>query len=249
LAQHTEAEFERLLSEGIPVNMQQQKMLYVGFDGKATLGDVIRKANLGKPVWLPAVFNLYKCGMIGLPQRAKAAATAADTTQSPMIREAVQEAFAELLRPDTALLSYPLFLHFAEIEFKRALNLRLPFSMVLIKVHKEGQGIVEQLSSEDLKLVAQRLRSSLEAYDHVGHYQTLDIGVLLPHRAAAQAREYINAFISEFDSALAATGNPVKFVWSFGLGCIPEDGIALSAMVNKAEQEKSKPREVASNIF
>ena len=140
LAQHTEAEFERLLSEGIPVNMQAQKALYVAFDGKATLGDVIRQAKLGKPVWLPLIFNLYKCGMIGLPQKAKVAATAADTTQSPLVREAVQEAFAELLRPDTALLSYPLFLHFAEIEFQRALNLRLPFSLVLIKVHKEGNG-------------------------------------------------------------------------------------------------------------
>ncbi|MBU6452252.1 MAG: DUF4388 domain-containing protein [Cyanobacteria bacterium REEB67] len=242
-AQLSEADFEKALSEGIAVNMQDQKMFYIAFDGKTSLGDIVRAAGLPKSAWLPLVFNLHKCGMIGLPNRAPVTANSAETAQSPLIKEAVHEAFQELLRPDTGLLSYPLFMHFMEVEFQRALRLRLPFSLLIIKVHKEGAGVIEQLSSEDLKLVAERLRLYLEPYDHIGHYEILDIGVLLPHRPSAQARQYASKFIADFDAELAQTGNGVRFVWSVGIGCIPEDGIKLGAMVSKAETERNQARE------
>jgi GGDEF domain-containing protein len=183
--------------------------------------------------------------MIGLPQKAPLAASSPEAPQSPLIKEAVHEAFQELLRPDTGLLSYPLFMHFMEVEFQRALRLRLPFSLLIIKVHKEGGGIIEQLSSEDLKLVAERLRLYLEPYDHIGHYEILDIGVLLPHRPSAQAREYASKFIADFNAELAQTGNGVRFVWSVGIGCIPEDGIKLGAIVSKAEKERNQTKETS----
>lgn len=243
-SQLSEAEFEKALTAGIPVNMQQQKLMYMAFDGKTTLGDIVRQSNLPKSGWLPLVFNLLQCGTIGLAPKAAAKETVhQDVPISPLIKESVAEAFQELLRPDTGLLSYPLFMHFMEVEFQRALRLRQPLSLIVISVHKEGSGITEQLSSEDLKLVAGKIRSYLEPYDHVGHYQTLDIGILLPHRPSVQAREYVDKIIADFDRELAQTGNQVRFIWSVGIGCIPEDGIKVSGMVARAEKDRNLARE------
>ena len=238
-SQLTEADFEKALSEGIPVNMLQQKKIYMAFDGNATLEDVVRESNLPKSNWLPLVFNLSSRGLIGLKVKPQAEGAISEAPQSPQAKEAVKEAFQELLRPDTGLISYPLFMHFMEVEFQRALKLRLPFCLVIITVHKEGSGITEQLSSDDLKLVAGKMRSALEPYDHVGHYQTLDIGLILPHRPGVQAREMVKKMIDDFNAELAQSGNGVTFIWSVGLGCVPEDGIKLSAMVAKAEAERN----------
>jgi len=239
----SEAEFEKALTEGIPVNMQQQKQMYMAFDGKTCLGDIVRQSNLPKSAWLPLIFNLLQCGTIGLSTKTAAPTTQQDAPQSPLIKEAVQEAFQELLRPDTGLISYPLFMHFMEVEFQRALRLRQPFSLIIVSVHKEGNGITEQLSSDDLKLVSEKIRTYLEPYDHVGHYQTLDIGILLPHRPSVQAREYIDKIVNDFNRELAQAGNQVQFVWSVGVGCIPEDGIKVSGMVSKAENERNAAKE------
>ncbi len=236
--QVSEAEFEKALTEGIPVNMDRQKAIYMAFNGQTALMDIIRETNFPKSVWLPLVFNLHNCGLIGLKVKPQAQAAQADAPQSPLMKEAVKDAFHDMLRPDTLLLSYELFTHFLDVEFQRALRLRLPFSLVLISVHKEGSGIKEQLSSDDLKLVSGRIRDYLEAYDHVGHYQTLDIGILLPHRPSAQARDYAKKMIDDFNRELLQSGNGVRFVWSVGIGCVPEDGIKLGAMVTKAERER-----------
>jgi GGDEF domain-containing protein len=235
----SEAEFEKALSAGIPVNMERQKAIYVAFNGQTTLMDIVRETNLPKSVWLPLVFNLLDCGLIGLSVNPQSQIDQSSPPQSPMLKEAAKEAFQELLRPDTMLLSYALFMHFLEVEFQRALRLRLPFSLIIISVHKEGAGIKEQLSSDDLKLVAEKVGAYLEPYDHLGHYQTLDVGILLPHRPSAQAREYTKKIIDDFNRELAQSSNGVRFVWSVGISCVPEDGIKLGAMVAKAEKERN----------
>jgi len=238
VSQLSEADFEKALASGIPVNMLQQKTIYMAFNGKSSFLDITRDCNLPKSVWLPLVFNLFNCGLIAADSPLPTAAPADNSGSSPMIKESIKEAFLDILRPDTGLLSYPLFMHFLEVEFQRALRLRLPFSLILLRVHKEGAGLKEQLSSEDLKLVSSKIREYLEPYDHLGHYQTLDIGILLPHRPAAQAHEYAKKIVADFNDELAQTGNQVRFIWSVGIGCVPEDGIKLGAMVSKAEQQR-----------
>lgn len=241
-AKLSEAEFEKALTEGIPVNIEKQKAVYIAFDGKTVLSDVVRQTGLPKSAWLPLIFNLHNCGLVGMNVKAQNQPVQTEAPQSPMMKESIQEAFHELLRPDTMLMSYPLFMHFLEVEFQRALRLRLPFSLIIVGVHKEGAGIKEQLSSEDLKLVAERMRQYLEPYDHLGHYQTLDLGILLPHRPSALARDYIKKIIEDINRELAQGGNGVRFVWSVGIGCVPEDGIKLSGMVSKTELERNSPQ-------
>ncbi|CAN5460100.1 hypothetical protein BH11CYA1_BH11CYA1_00540 [soil metagenome] len=239
LTSPSEADFEKALENSVPVDMQKQKAMYMAFDGKATLGSVVNQCGMGKTQWLPIVFNLSKSGLIGLRASAKASEKPGELSQSPVIKEAVKEAYQQLFRTDTGLMSYHLFLHLLEVEYQRALKLRLPFSLILISVHKAEGPTIEQLSSEDLKLVSAIIRTLIEPFDYVGHYQTLDIGILLPHRPAASARECANRIVTECNSQLANSGSPVRFVWSMGVACVPEDGIKLDAVMVKAEKEKS----------
>jgi GGDEF domain-containing protein len=235
LGQRSEAEFEKILLDGVPTDMKLQKQMYVAFNGKATLADVVTASGLSKTVWLPLVFNLVNCGLIGC---AAAPVQSREQPQSPVMKEAVKEAFRELLRADTGLVSYPLMLHFIDVEFKRALRLRQPVSLVLLTVHKEGNGVVEQLSSADLKLISERMRTWLEPYDLVGHYQSLDIAILLPHRSGGEARHCVREIIAKFDRELTEAGNQVRFVWAVGLGCVPENGVQPHTLVQSAEKEK-----------
>ncbi|MBP9090689.1 DUF4388 domain-containing protein [bacterium] len=238
LTNPSESEFETALESLVPVDMEMQKSLYMAFDGKSTLSDVVSDSGLGKILWLPIVFNLSKSGLIGLKVVSKVSNQPGELSQSPVVKEAVKEACQQLFRTDTGLMSYHLFLHFLEVEYQRALKLRLPFSLILISVHKIDGFEKEQLSTEDLKLVSAIVRSLIEPFDYVGHYQTLDIGILLPHRPAASAREFAGKIVAECNTQLAKIGSTVRFVWSVGTGCVPEDGIKLDAIVAKAENEK-----------
>jgi GGDEF domain-containing protein len=238
LTSPSEAEFEQALESSVPVDMQLQKSLYMAFDGKKTLADVVNDSGIGKTVWLPIIFNLSKSGLVGLKVSTSVSNNPGELTQSPVVKEAVKEAYQQLFRTDTGLMSYHLFLHLLEVEYQRALKLRLPFSLILFSVQKTEGFNNEQLSSEDLKLVSAIVRAQIEPFDYVGHYQTLDIGVLLPHRPAASARECANKIVHEFNTQLAQSGSSVRFVWSVGIGCVPEDGIKLDGVIAKAEKEK-----------
>lgn len=238
LTSPSEAEFEQALESSVPVDMQLQKSLYMAFDGKKTLADVVNDSGIGKTVWLPIIFNLSKSGLVGLKVSTNVSNNPGELTQSPVVKEAVKEAYQQLFRTDTGLMSYHLFLHLLEVEYQRALKLRLPFSLILFSVQKTEGFNNEQLSSEDLKLVSAIVRAQIEPFDYVGHYQTLDIGVLLPHRPAASARECANKIVHEFNTQLAQSGSSVRFVWSVGIGCVPEDGIKLDGVIAKAEKEK-----------
>ena len=239
LTNPSESEFEQALENSVPVNMEMQKSLYMGFDGKSTLADVVSDSGLGKILWLPIVFNLAKAGLIGLKVAAKTSGQGGELSQSPVVKEAVKEACQQLFRADTGLMSFHLFLHFLEVEYQRALKLRLPFSLILFSVHKIDGFEKEQLSTEELKVVSAVVRSLIEPFDYVGHYQTLDIGVLLPHRPAASAREFASKIVSACNTQLAKSSSTARFVWTLGVGCVPEDGIKLDAIVARAENEKS----------
>ncbi len=234
----SEAEFEKALQNSAPVDMQSQKAIYIAFDGKATLAEVVTQSGLPKSAWLPIVFNLSKSKLIGLSVKAKKEESAAEIIQAPGAKEAVREAFQQMLRSDTGLMSYQLFMHFLEVEYHRALKLRLPFSLIIIAVHKEEAAIREELSSDDLKLVAEKIRLQLEPFDYVAHYQTYNLAILLPHRPSSSAKECVAKIINDFNTELAQTGNAVRFVWSVGAGCIPEDGIKLDALLAKVEKER-----------
>ena len=183
--------------------------------------------------------DLAKSGLIGLKAAPKVSGHGGELTQSPVVKEAVKEACQQLFRADTGLISYHLFLHFLEVEYQRALKLRLPFSLILFTVHKIDGFEKEQLSTADLKVVSAVVRSLIEPFDYVGHYQTLDIGILLPHRPVASAREFASKIVKECNTQLAKSSSTARFVWSVGVGCVPEDGIKLDAIVAKAENEKS----------
>ncbi len=234
-----EPEFEQALENSVPVDMQMQKSLYIAFYGKSSLADVVSDSGLGKILCLPIIFNLSKAGLIGLKVAAKTSGQSGELAQSPVVKEAVKEACQQLFRADTGLMSFHLFLHFLEVEYQRALKIRLPLSLILFSVHKIDGFENEQLSTEDLKVVSAVVRSLIEPFDYVGHYQTLDVGVLLPHRPAASAREFASKIVKECNTQLAKRSSTARFVWTMGIGCVPEDGIKLDAVVAKAENEKS----------
>lgn len=238
-AKVSEADFERALNEGVPVDLNLQKQFYISFDGTRSLEDVINLLDLNKPVWLPLMYNLVNCRLLAVKQ-----VQVSNEEQSPLIKESGESGLQELLRADTGLISYPLMLHFVQVEFKRAVKLRQPVCLAVISVHKEGGGLVEQLSSDDLKLISRLMRENLEAFDHLGHYQILDLALLLPHRTAAQARRTVDEIIEKLDRQLAETGNQVRFVWNIGIGCVPENGLADDTLIRAAEADRKSPTQM-----
>ncbi len=54
-------EAQRVLEDGVNVDIAKQLQIYSAIDGKTTLGAIVQQLSMSKSVWLPIAFNLLNC--------------------------------------------------------------------------------------------------------------------------------------------------------------------------------------------
>lgn len=232
-------EVQAQLKTGLPLDQQQQIKFCMAFDGKKSVRDVVKDLDLAKPVWLPMVFNLLKVNLLKLST--KSARSQAKTYN--IDNNVIELAHANLLRPETGMLSFPMFLYFLVKEFARFRMERYPISLIVFGItctRKNGQ--MEPLTNDCFKAIAAHLKATCNELDTFGHFETTDFALLLPYKKLDEAKEFATTLAENLPNVL-----PKHFLQqgltlhlSFGLASAPQDGDTPEVIVGLAKSFKDQ---------
>lgn len=246
----TEEQFEKAVSGGLPVDLSVQKRLYKQIDHKSTLFDILRRKPLSRSQWVPILFNLLSCDLIVISDKPTRAAKRSTLEVVGIDQSAIHAALNQLTRPETGLLSYPLFLYFLDQEYARFERTGLPFSAVVFEVKKRTEnGGLEPLSTRGIKTLSHRLNSIKRPFDLIGHYQTFDYAAMLPFCDVAGASMVAQRMAQMIFKESIDGEQPDQLAIAFGIACIPEDCREVPVLLSAALEAKTKARETGTPIM
>jgi hypothetical protein len=243
----SEQEFEALVKGGgIPADLSAQKMIYSQLKPGECMHDFLVRVPMLMSVWLPALFNMTMLGIVAPQGRSSQPAFQSTGAIDFSI---IENAYHEILRPETDMLSYPLFLFFAQREHKRSSRTRTGYSVVIFDVKQNG--LLPQ--GRHLRRVVKAFNQVKGDLDLVGHFQTLEFGFILPFSNAEKAMSLCQRVVQALSALPAeeeegespqepqAPEAPLKF--SFGIVSVPEDSTDLTKAILLAQSNRqSKPQ-------
>lgn len=242
----SEKEFEAIVKAGgIPADLNAQKTIYSQLRPGECMHDFLVRMPMPMSVWLPALFNMTMQNVVSI--QGKSSQPEFKSTGA-IDFSIIDAAFDEILRPETDMLSYPLFLFFAQREHKLSSRTRTGYSVVIFDVKQNG--LLPQ--GKHLRRVVKAFNQVKGELDLVGHFQTLEFGMILPFSNADKALGLCKSMVQ----ALAALppeeeeGDPpaepqepeAPLKLSFGVVSVPEDSTDLTKAILLAQANRqSKP--------
>ncbi len=242
-----EAEFETLVrTGGIPADLNAQKAIFSLIKPGECMRDFLSRNPMPMSIWMPAVFNMAMLNVIASQGRSSQPSFQSTGSIDFSIIEA---AYHEILRPETDMLSYPLFLFFAQREHKLSARTRTGYSVVIFDVKRDGflpQG-------RHLRRVVKAFNQVRGELDMVGHFQTLEFGLILPFSNADKAVSLCRSLVKTFAEMPAEEeeGNPtldlqepqepeLPFKFSMGIVSVPEDSTDLTKSILLAQSNRQR---------
>lgn len=243
----SEAEFEALVrAGGIPADLAAQKTIYSQLKHSERLHDFLARVPMPMNIWMPAVLNMAMQNVIATQSRGSQPVFQSTGSIDFSIIDA---AYHEILRPETDMLSYPLFLFFAQREHQRSSRTRTGYSVVIFDVKQNG--LLPQ--GKHLRRVVKAFNLCKGELDLVGHFQTLEFALILPFSNAEKAMGLCRNLVKtlaglppdEEEGDLPAEPQepeaPLKL--SFGIVSVPEDSTDLAKGILLAQSNRqSKPQ-------
>lgn len=242
-AQMSEAEFETAVKTGVPADLGAQKMIFTQLKHGECLEDFLQRVPMPVNAWVPAIFNMSMLGLLVAEQ--KAHLSGSHPVSGNVDFSVISAAFEELLRPETQMLSYPLFLFFVQAEHKRGARTRTGYSVVIFDVRQNGL----LPGGRQLKKVVKAFEKVKGEMDMVGHFQTLEFGFLLPFRNADQSMELCLKVVAELSQikpeidennpdAVVDPADSLPLDLTFGVVSVPEDTTDLSRALLIAQSNR-----------
>lgn len=190
----TEVEFEQVVAKGVPADLNFQKQMFQAIDDKTTVVELLRRFPFPKRFWVPTLFNLAHCKLVGFVDAPPSQEVQAlnQSSVEPMLVDWSQVRTTEktLTRLDTGIYSYSALLWFIEKEFARNELFNRPFSLIVIDVGIINGQQVQPLTSESMKNFAQRIEKLKRKTDIIAHFETFGLAILLPETIVASARGF-----------------------------------------------------------
>ena len=186
----SEMQFEQTVRQGPQVNMQQLKDLYLEIDGYTTLYDLLRRLPLDKAEWVPLLYNLTQVGLITMATEAPQTAKVIENRIAPEVKldlTALAAALQPIQRSETAVFTYPIFQYFVKQELARFEVDSKPLALIVFDLFMEKEGSLLPLPLNAVKDAMQRLKDLVREIDTLGHFETLDYGLLLPQTTGRSA--------------------------------------------------------------
>jgi hypothetical protein len=243
----TNEELEEVLKSGIPLDLSLQRQVYRLIEETASVEQILRRMPIHKAQWLPIMFNLLSCNLIAASSEKPIVSTREEKRRVEIDYKAANAAARNLLKPETGLLIYPLFLHFLQQEIERALSADHSFSVVVFEIKADGQA----LPNVALRQIGEAFMSMGERFDQIAHYRSFEEYVmLLPYQSSQRAYE----FTSDFATWLLT--NPLEGVQeyasirlAFGIATFPEDCDTLPVLLATAADAKQQSANTDNVVF
>lgn len=244
-------QFERAIQGGLPVDVHTQFRIYEAVQGNLTFAEILRACPLVRAEWIPLVYNLLNCGVIGISDRPAFARPGMYLEGEPQDKLAIEAFLASVSEPD-GFLSTGAFAYFLQQEFFRHERTGSRFALALFTIAKTNllDGRLEPISSDAFGEAAGRIMQAKRKLDLVGHFDESNCGMLLPETDAAGAAVFANR-IAQFlkKPALSADMEGQVLVLSFGIASIPDDARDLETLIAAARVAKNKSKMMGAPVI
>lgn len=237
----TERDFEQRVNQFVPIDMNLQKQFYQSVDNSSTLFEILRRRPLVKTEWVPILFNLLHADLVAFSDKPPAGVRMGLLEVQSLDRSQIQGVMSKLVRPETGLYTYPMFLFFLEQEFHRYERLNVPFSIVLFDMRLRDSMGLQPLSGPLLNEAVRRLISVRRNLDILAHFETFDFAAILPHTTTDSAAFFAQRVIELImQTPLAPQLHPTHISLSFGVAGVPEDCDDPAFLIAAAKEARTK---------
>jgi hypothetical protein len=221
------------------------KDLYLEIDGYTTLYDLLRRLPLAKAEWVPLLFNLTQVGLLTLasepPQQAKIVEnrTAPD---AKLDETAMIAALKPIQRAETEVFTYPLLQYFVKQELARFEVDSKAFALIVFDLFMEKDENLIPMPLSAVKIALQRVRELVRDIDTIGHYETLDYGLILPQTTGRSATVVAQRVAEKLKvEPIPGLGAHTVNV-SFGIASVPQDTKSPGGLMLAAAEAKKNAR-------
>jgi PleD family two-component response regulator len=195
-------------------------------------------------MWTTLLFNFLSCGLIEL--KAPDAVQGGPLDFIPEAQGQVETITSAFTRPETGIYSYAALLYFMAYEYDRFEAYNYPLSLVIFEVQRkreDGKGGSDLLIGEASNVAAQRINMVKRPLDTLGHFETLDYGLLLPNTTGASAAWVANRIYEGITATpLIKDVDRNTLSLAFGIASLPADGDDLQSLVMAARDAKNKAK-------
>jgi GGDEF domain-containing protein len=233
--QLTAEEAQHILEDGIGVDIAKQLQLYSAIDGKTALGEIVQQLGMSRSIWLPIAFNILNCQLASASDGNQSTTHSAQGSTIKISQKAVAVAARELLRPDTGMVSFPLFMHFLQLECARFIKQKSIFSIALFDFKNK----TEPASQTALQEMAQCFDSIKDEFQHLGHYGDLGFAILLPLQNAAESKIILESFAAKLaQTKLHGFRKPQDLQLFFGVADAYASDTTVASLLKDADDAK-----------
>lgn len=244
----TEADFERAIYGGIPLDLNMQKLLYQCIDNQSTVFDVLRRRPMAKTEWLPIIYNLVKCDLVVISNKAAQVQQQLPLEAMGIDRATIQAGMRSLHRPETDLINYPLILHFVEQEFFRFESSGLPFSLIVFELAMRTPDGPQPLPIPHIREIAKRINLITRKIDLLAHFETFSFMILLPYTNVNAASVVANRITQAILSSPVCDLDSRYIAVAMGIAGLPEDCNDIGMLLAGAKEAKKRAQQGSSPI-
>jgi len=218
--EYDEEELDKALKGGVPVDVNVQKELYYRVVAPVPSSDLIK--GMSRATYIPVIYNLLHLGLLSI---AETSASSAETSKIRFDTEFAEYGRRSLLRPDSNMMTFPIFLHFLQQEAARAVKHKEPLALLLLT------GKNKDMVNDHYTHLGETFGALSREYDLIAHFEMQDLGtiaMLLPYRNTSGA--YV--FADRFQTILKAKG--VKEEFRIGVASLPQSASDLDTLLRIA---------------
>lgn len=247
----TEDDFKLALSKGAPLDLETQKRFYTTVDGAVTMLDMLRKIPMVKLEWVPIMFNMLSCGILGVSDTPPAGVTISPVLTIPPFpidQSAIAAVARTLVRPETNIFTYPAFLYFLQQEFAKCSSMGMPLSVVVfdlaLRIGHEAQPMPVNFANQVLR----RMEQVKRPFDTLGHFETFGYALFMPNTPLKGAKVFGVRLVELLgqDSGIPKVAGSAAV--TMGIASAPEDTLDLPLLLSAAKEAKTRAAHTGSSV-
>jgi len=140
-----------------------------------------------------------------------------------------------LTRPETGIITFPMFLYFLQQEAARYRKTKMPFSLAVFDVVSSDPRAISEL----LSTIADAFQDLKQPYDILTHFETLsstEFALLLPYKTPAASYLFLDTLVM----TLRSHGFFSRAGITFGAASFPHDAKTVHQLVGAASEAKKQ---------